>query len=355
MKILILSGEESGNIYARAISEQVFKLNPSASIRGYKDWGFETADLAVFGFWEVFKRIFFFLKVKRTMQRAIDEWQPDVVCTIDYPGMNLKLAAYAKSKGIKTVHVVCPQVWAWKSGRIPKIEASLDKLICFFPFEPKLFTPGFAHFFGHPLAEMIKPSERTCNPGGKKFLALLPGSRIGEIKRILPVMLKAIAGLDFSEAVIPAANPKAREVIDRIVGGGSDKLRVINAGARELLARADLAVVASGTATLEAALVLCPTLLVYKVGPLLGFFARLVIKGVRHVGLANIIAEKSDLDCPMPELLQEDFTPENVRRIVKEWLSDDDKLKTVSEKLSATNRLLVSDGSAVRRIAEFLV
>ena len=134
MKILLLAGEESGLIYANRLKE----LLAGNEIRGYDDYGFKTADLAVMGFMAVISRIGYFLNVKKTMERAIDEFKPDVVCTIDYPGMNLKLAAYAKKKGIRTVHVVCPQVWAWKAGRIPKIEASLDKLCCFFPFEPAL-------------------------------------------------------------------------------------------------------------------------------------------------------------------------------------------------------------------------
>ena len=153
MKLLVLAGEESGVHYAERISAAVRTRRPDVEIRGYSDYGFKTADLAVFGIWAVLRRIFFFLRVKRTMVRAIDEWKPDVVCTIDYPGMNLKLAAYAKSKGIKAVHVVCPQVWAWHQGRIPRIERSLDKICCFFPFEPAIFRPGLAEFVGHPLAQ----------------------------------------------------------------------------------------------------------------------------------------------------------------------------------------------------------
>ena len=160
MKVLLLAGEESGVLYAKQIAEAIRGRDPSAEIRGYGDYGFETSDLAVIGFFAVLRKIRFFLGVKRTMERAIDEWEPDVVCTVDYPGLNLKLAAYAKKRGIRAVHVVCPQVWAWKKGRIPKIEASLDKLCCFFPFEPALFKPGFAEFVGHPLVDEFEKCER---------------------------------------------------------------------------------------------------------------------------------------------------------------------------------------------------
>ena len=123
-------------IYREQIAAKVREMRPDVEIRGYGDYGFKTGDLAVMGIVQVLRRLFYFLRVKRTMERAIDEWRPDVVCTVDYPGMNLKLDAYAKARGIRTVHVVCPQVWAWHQSRIPKIERSVD-LICCFPAAPR--------------------------------------------------------------------------------------------------------------------------------------------------------------------------------------------------------------------------
>ena len=188
MRILLLAGEESGVMYAERIAKEIRSRIPSAEIRGYGDYGFETSDLAVIGFFAVFRKIRFFLRVKRTMERAIDEWKPDVVCTVDYPGLNLKLAAYAKERGIRAVHVVCPQVWAWKKGRIPKIEASLDRLCCFFPFEPALFKPGFAEFVGHPLVDAFASEVEERGGGGRrreKILAVLPGSRMSSARWII--------------------------------------------------------------------------------------------------------------------------------------------------------------------------
>ena len=136
-KILLLAGEESGVLYAERLVGHLRAFR--AEIHGYGDYGFRTSDLAVMGFWPVLRRLFYFLGVARTMKRVIREWSPDIVVTVDYPGLNLKLAAYAKGLGIPAVHIVCPQVWAWHQGRIPKVAASLTKLLCFFPFEPKLF------------------------------------------------------------------------------------------------------------------------------------------------------------------------------------------------------------------------
>lgn len=361
MKLLLLAGEESGVHYARKIAEVMRRSHPSLEVRGYEDYGFRTADLAVFGFWAVLCRIFFFLKVKRSMERAIDEWHPDAVCTIDYPGMNLKLAAYAKSKGIRAVHVVCPQVWAWHQGRIPKIERSLDRLCCFFPFEPGIFRPGLATFVGHPLVQEFADSVRKTEDGSERLVAILPGSRLGEIEKHLPILLDAIASLNGIRVVIPAANDRAFRAITRIVDrfratmphrADLPSIDVQSGKARELLLSADVAAVASGTATLEAALARCPTVLVYRVGAVLAAFLRHAITGVRHVGLANIIAEKSGAECPMPELLQENFTADAVRGILGKWLSDKVEREKASAALEKATAHLIADGDAYAKIAD---
>jgi lipid-A-disaccharide synthase len=323
MKILLLAGEQSGLIYSEAIASSLKLKDADCEIRGYGDYGFEISDLAVMGFWPVLKKIFYFLKVKRTMERAIDSWSPDVVCTVDYPGMNLKLSAYARERGIKTVHVVCPQVWAWKKGRIPKIERSTDKICCFFPFEPCLFSEGKAVFVGHPLCGFF--DETKCRQErDPKLVALLPGSRVGEIERILPVLLETACRFPDARFEIPAANLGARLAIERVLANKSCGLDIkISSDARDLLGRAWCAAVASGTATLEAALARCPSVLVYKVGAFLAWFARKVIKGIRHVGLVNIIWEKDGGTgvSPMPELLQENLTAVNVSAKIGEWLA----------------------------------
>ena len=382
MKILLLAGEESGVLYARQIADRL----RGHEVRGYGDYGFRTEDLAVMGVEEVLKSLFFLLRVKRTMERAIDAWRPDVVCTIDYPGMNLKLAAYAKARGIRTVHVVCPQVWAWKAGRIPKIERTFDRLCCFLPFEPALFRAGFATFVGHPLVDAFRREEgrgKREEGRGRLTLALLPGSRLGEIEKHLPVMLKALEPLGSKESgngigtgdsrgalevVIPAANERALAAINRILSSRplspdprSCALRVQLGGARDLLRRADCAVVASGTATLEAALANCPTVLVYRASPIFAFIARRVIKGIRFLGLANIIWDKSLAakgvtaplaDAPMPELLQENFTAENLRALLEPLVWDETVRQTAKNRLSEAMNLLRSDGDAIGRIAD---
>ena len=357
-KILLLAGEESGVLYAERLAERL--RSQGAEIRGYADYGFRTADLAVMGFWPVLRKLFYFLGVARTMKRAIREWRPDVVATVDYPGLNLKLAAYAKGLGIPSVHMVCPQVWAWRRGRIPKVAAALTKLLCFFPFEQELFegTGLDAKFIGHPLVKVVERETGGqdivpgTDGGDGKTLALLPGSRMGEIQRILPRLLEALKllmdkGRDLNLRVcIPAANGAAEREIRRIVKSfeGLPPVEIQKGKARELLRVADCAAVASGTATLEAALVRCPTVLVYAVGPVLAWFARRVIKGVRHVGLANVVAEKCGFEPPMPELLQEDFTPDAVANQLDAWLSDSAARSDAAKKLDEAMGYLQADG-----------
>lgn len=358
-RILLLAGEESGVIYAERLADVL--RGAGCEVRGYADYGFRTSDLAVMGFGPVLRRIFYFLGVARTMKRAICEWRPDVVATIDYPGMNLRIAAFAKARGIPSVHIVCPQVWAWRRGRIPKVAAALSKLLCFFPFEPALFegTGLDAKFIGHPLVRVVESEISGASAAGvpsgtdgEALLAVLPGSRIGEIERILPRLIEAakIVSQKFTgkrlRIAIPAANAGAERAIRKILASAANlpEVDVLEGGARDLLRKADCAAVASGTATLEAALAGCPTVLVYAVSPLLAWFARKVVTGVRHVGLANIIAEKCGIEPPMPELLQEAFTPEAVAEKILPWLESAEERKTAVSKLDAAMARLKTDG-----------
>lgn len=364
MKVLLLAGEESGMVYRERIAAAICGRWPDAEIRGYGDYGFKTGDLAVMGIVQVLRRLFYFLRVRRTMERAIDDWRPDVVCTIDYPGLNLRLAAYAKARGIRAVHVVCPQVWAWHKSRIPKIERSLDRICCFFPFEPKIFRPGLGLFVGHPLVEEMQGEMAAGNgrtgasvSASRPLLAVLPGSRIGEIRHHLPKLLQAVAILKRElpglRVVVPAANEKARQAI-LAHGGARLSLDVRLGGARALLREADAAVVASGTATLEAALARCPTVLVYHVDLLFEIICRIALKGVKHIGLINIVCEKAGRDCPMPELIQQDFTVAGMLGFLRPWLTDPAANARARAALAAAVGLLKTDGESIEKIVEAL-
>lgn len=365
LKILLLAGEESGLVYAERLKSALERMTGrSILFRGYQSEGFATGDLAVMGFGAVLRRLPYFLGVRRTMKSLIRDWRPDAVVTVDYPGLNLKLAAYAKSLGIPAVHLVCPQVWAWHKGRIPKIAASLTKLLCFFPFEPSLFdgTGLDARFIGHPMLDVFEAEERLSGGGdgrgGLPVLAVLPGSRMDEIRRILPRLLLALPRIASAvtefRVVIPAANGKVRTEIERLVSKTAlhpVAVDVVDGNAREVLRMARCAAVASGTATLEAALARCPTVLVYAVSPWLAWFARRVIKEISHIGIANVVWEKRRRAeggdaAPMPELLQEDFTEDSVAKVLVSWMSDPVARENAAARLDETRELLRSDGNA---------
>ena len=370
-KILLLAGEESGLVYAerlrRELASAFAERGETVEFRGYQSEGFATSDLAVMGFLAVLARLRYFLGVQRTMRRVIDEWRPDAVVSIDYPGLNLKLAEYAKLRGIPAVHLVCPQVWAWHRGRIPRIAAQLTRLLCFFPFEPALFdgTGLQAVFIGHPMVDFFAEERRGAASAeaeasdGVRTLALLPGSRTGEITRILPRLLATLDVLAEKRAsrtplrvVIPAANEKARALIESMLDGrGRFPVEIRDGGAREILRRADCAAVASGTATLEAALARCPTVLVYAVSPFFAWFVRHFVKGTKYIGLANIIATRAGLPPPMPELLQEGFTPAATAARLAALLDDDETRRSAVEALDRTMLELKSDGAAMTRAA----
>jgi len=366
MKILLLAGEESGVVYAERLKAEISKASSEpVEFKGYQDH-FSTEDLGVFGIWEVVKRLSFFMKVKRTMLRVVDEWHPDAVVTIDYPGLNLRISQYAKSKGIPAIHIVCPQVWAWHRDRIPKIPSKMTRLLCFFPFEPGIFkdyeSADFsARFIGHPMIDIFAEERGTSSSagvvGGAK-VAILPGSRAGEITRHMPRLIEAMhlvkGRVKDATFTIPAANARAGALIGKALAsaGLEECVRVTDGGARDVLRKADAAVVASGTATLEAALAGVPTVLVYAVGPLLAAFLKRAITGVRHVGLANIIAEKAEVECPMPELLQENFTPKAVADIITGWLADAESRAAARKALSDVMARLHSDGAALALAAK---
>lgn len=362
LRVLLLAGEESGVLYAErlrdALAGVLARTGRGVTFRGYDTEGFRTGDLAVMGFWPVIRRLFYFLGVARTLKRVIRDWRPDVVVTIDYPGLNLKLAAYAKARGIPAVHIVCPQVWAWHRNRIPKVAAALTKLLCFFPFEPALFagTGLDARFIGHPLVDVFAREAAGRVKKDEKVLALLPGSRVGEIRRNLPRLVRALGLLagEGLKVVVPAANGKAEQEIRRVLSASSVsdagvRITIQRGGARALLRRATCAAVASGTATLEAALARCPTVLVYAVSPLLAWFARRVITGVHYIGLANVIWEKDGGTGtpPMPELLQEAFTPEAVAARLGPLLADTAARAAAVRRLDAAMARLHSDGDAL--------
>ncbi len=333
LRVLIVAGEPSGDLHAAALMKALRKhhVHP-IDFRGIGgdrmlEEGLERMcpidRTAVMGYWEVLRHLRFFGRLMQRMTSEIDSWHPDLLLTVDYPGFNLRLAERAHRRGVHTVHYICPQVWAWHRGRIPHIARILDQLIAIFPFEPECFAGTKLHpvFAGHPLVDRAEetlsaaPASLPWSQGHR--VALLPGSRIHEIAKLLPDMLAAGVLLEREIGpcafMIPAVNRARRELIERLLREHPwrpARVAIVDGQAREVLRQARAAAVASGTATLEAALMRCPTVLVYRTSWITYGIGRLVIRGVKHIGLANIVADRE----VMPELLQREVTPKNLAR-----------------------------------------
>lgn len=363
---MLVAGEVSGDLHAAAVLRELRRLCPRRldvfGIGGdlLADEGVEllahTDQTGVIGFWEVARRLRFFRGLLRRLTRLLDKRRPDLLLTVDYPGLNLRLAARAKARGIRTVHYICPQVWAWRRGRIPGIAAALDRLVTIFPFEPSLFegTGLDAVFAGHPLVD--RAAETRAEPpaalpwGAGRRIALFPGSRPAEVQRILPDLVAAALQVERQAGpctfLVPvpteAIARQVRETLARLPGRPVD-LTVLRGASRQVLLQAEAAVVKSGTATLEASLMLCPAVIVYRTSHLSYLMFKRLIKGVRHIGLVNIVAGRE----VCRELLQGELTPEALAAELFRLLQPDVR-RAVRDEMQKVNAALGEAGAAAR-------
>lgn len=327
--VLVIAGEVSGDQRAAEVIRAVRAQHPDISFWGIggpemRAAGAETLhdirEMAVMGLVEVLRRYFFFRRVFNEMIAVAVTKKPDAVLLVDYPGFNLRFAAQMKQRGIKVIYYICPQVWAWHRSRIPKMAQIVDRLLAIFPFEPEVFTGTNlkVDFVGHPLVDVAQAarnaSPRSLPWQGEPCIALLPGSRRQEIERILPPIWQA-AG------IMQQQNPNASfilaapsEAVAKIVratlaslSNGPTKWELVIDQTRAVLRQARAALVASGTATLETALMNCPMLVVYKTSLPTYLIGRQLIR-VNHIGMVNLIAGRT----VCPEFIQHDATPEKL-------------------------------------------
>ena len=327
--VLVIAGEVSGDQRAAELIRAVRARRPDVQFWGIGGPEMRAAgattrhdirEMAVMGLVEVLRRYFFFRRVFNEMVAAAEAQRPAAVLLVDYPGFNLRFAARMKQRGIKVIYYICPQVWAWHRARIPQMAQIVDRLLAIFPFEPQVFagTQLKVDFVGHPLVDVAQAA-RAAVPqplpwqGGPQ-IALLPGSRRQEIERILPTLWRAAAliqeqtpGASFilaapSEPVAKIIRAKLAEL-----GGGPARWELVVDRTREVLRQARAALVASGTATLETALMGCPMLVVYRTSLPTYLIGRQLIS-VSHIGMVNLIAGRT----LCPEFIQHDATPEKL-------------------------------------------
>lgn len=334
-RLYIIAGEASGDLHGGHLVHALKNLHPDLQIRGTGgdcmlkagvDIICPISEMNFMGFVEVLKNIRPLLSILRQVKADIKQFKPDAVILIDYPGFNLKIADFAHDLGIKVFYYISPQLWAWKKGRIATIKRSVDKMFVILPFETQFYKEeGIeAEFLGHPLMDVIDPYLKAAPApdliGHMPVLALLPGSRKQEISRILPVFLEAAARLPDYEPVIACA-PSVPDSVFLSVPGAKNVKRV-KGDTYKLLHSASFAFVASGTATLEAALLGVPQIVGYKADAASVFLARQFVK-VKYISLVNLI-----LDAPaLKELIQEQLTADALIQTMQAMKIDESSIK----------------------------
>lgn len=363
--VLLIAGEVSGDMHAAGLVRAVRKKNPGVHFFGIggdelRAAGMEikvdARDMAVMGLAEVVRHYGFFKRVFASMLDLARTRKPDAVVLVDYPGFNLRFAAKAREMGLKVVYYVCPQVWAWHRSRIPKMARIVNRLIVIFPFEPDVFrnTGLKVDFVGHPLVDVTRVAlsepAKSLPWTGEPRIALLPGSRRQEIERILPVLLSAAALIEKRKpgASFILASP-SQEMADRaraILSAQADKpvhCEIVVGETRQVLRQARAAMVASGTATIETALMGCPMVVVYKTSPLTYFFGRMLVK-VPNIGMVNVVAGRQ----LCPELIQDAATPEALAAALIPLVDDTPERKAMLAGLDQVREALGQGGAAER-------
>jgi lipid-A-disaccharide synthase len=316
------------------------------------------------GFAEVVRLLPKLDRLERRLRRILEEMRPDVIVPIDYPGFNLRIARHAKESGFPVVYYVGPQVWAWGAERIPRIARAVDRMLVVFPFEVEIYERAGipVSFVGHPLLETLEKAPGTAEArralgiaeGGAPVLGLLAGSRLQEVRRIFPVMVRAARlvrerypGLRVL-ASAPPAIPR-REYEGVLQGLREHGVELHGGEASTIMAAADVLLVTSGTATLEAALVGTPLAVLYRTSLLTWCIGRRIVK-IPRISLVNIVAEEE----LVKEFLQEAANPQGVAAHLDRLLSSPETREGITVKLRALRDRL-GDGHASRRAAEIVL
>lgn len=369
MRIALCAGEASGDLLGAGLIEAIRARRPDALFAGIGgdamraaglDAWFDAQELAVMGLSEVLAHLPRLLKLRARFREQVLAWKPDVFVGIDAPDFNLGVERWLKGRGLRTVHYVSPSVWAWREGRAAKIGRSADRVLCLFPMEPPIYARhGIdARFVGHPLADAmpLDPDRAAAREAlGIAFhdpvLALLPGSRLGEIARMLPVFLDAAervaARVPELRVVLPAANAQCRAAIEGVIGarGSSPELRItlLDGQARTAMVAGDVVLLASGTAALEAMLAKRPMVVGHRIAPTTHAIVRgLGLLKSRFVSLPNVLAGEA----LVPELLQDDCTADRLAAAVLGWFEQPEAVASLRPRFRALHEALRRGASA---------
>ncbi|MDQ3494960.1 MAG: lipid-A-disaccharide synthase, partial [Pseudomonadota bacterium] len=368
VRIALVAGEASGDQLGAGLIEQLRLRFPDACFAGIggdairasgMDTWHDASELSVMGLSEVLTDLPRLLRLRRGLRERLLAWHPDVFIGIDAPDFNLGLERQLKQRGLRTVHYVSPSVWAWREGRAARIGRSADRVLCLFPMEPAIYARHGvdARFVGHPLADMmpLAPDRagarvRLGLEAARPVLAVLPGSRLGEIARLgthfLDAAARVAAEVPGLQVVVPAANPACRRAIEAQLSGAKLPLadvRLLDGQAREAMVASDVVLLASGTATLEAMLAKRPMVVGYRVAPLTHALVRgFGMLKVDRYALPNVLAHE-DL---VPELMQRECTPQNLASAVLALLRQPHSGATLAARFRELHLALRRDASA---------
>jgi len=377
MRVALVAGEASGDTLGAALIDALRRRFPGAEFAGVagprmiaagcRPW-FHSEELGVMGLTEVLRHLPRLLRLRGSLQRQIVDWKPDVFVGVDFKEFNLGLARRLKRQGLRTVQYVSPQVWAWRRGRARTIGEAVDLILCLFPFEPDFYREyGVrATFVGHPLADQIplEPdraaarAELGVDPAAR-VLAILPGSRRGEVAHLADSFAAAAellaARYPGLVCVAPMVTPELRDLFAARCAGLAPRaaIRMLDGKARLALVAADVALVASGTATLEAALCKRPMVVAYRLGALTAFLLRgLGLVKVKHFSQPNLLAGQE----LVPEFFQEAASPANLANALANWIEQPARVAQLQREFLNIHQTLRRGGAdlAAGEIAELL-
>lgn len=377
-RFALVAGEASGDLLGAGLVESLQARFPDAVFAGVGgdamraagvDTWHDAGELAVMGLSEVLAHLPRLLALRRGLRKRLVDWRPDVFVGIDAPDFNLGLERQLKTRGIRTVHYVSPSVWAWRQGRAAKIGRSADRVLCLFPMEPAIYARHGvdARFVGHPMADAmpLEPDRAAARArlglsADAPVLAVLPGSRLGEIGRLGPAFLAAAAlvgqRIPGLQVLVPAANAACRAALSGLLADPAHALpgaHLLDGQARDAMFAADVVLLASGTATLETMLAKRPMVVGYRISPT----THAIVKGlgllkVDRYALPNVLAG----DTIAPELMQDDCTPEKLADAVLAWFADPDAVAALAPRYRELHLMLRRDASreAANAVAELV-
>lgn len=369
-KILISAGEASGDLHAAALTKAILALDPTTEIYGMGgdamraaggDVIFDIKDHGVMGTIEVIRKLPQLYKLRSAFRQLMQDRRPDCFVTIDYPDFNMRIAAIAKGMGIPIVAYIAPSAWVWRKGRAKDVAKLVNKVASIFPFEYDVYKDAGAdvEFVGHPLVDIVQfelPLLEAKKKAGKReghpLVLLLPGSRLKEIKNMLPPMLKALkiikAKMPSVDFVIPKASTIPLALLKELIAVAGVEVHIVEGNSYDVMRVADVALATSGTVTMEAALCGLPSVICYKTSAITVALARLLVK-IPYIGLPNIVAGKKVL----PELIQEDMTPDNMATEVLNFLEPSEHARIRAVLGDVAKRL--GPSGAVERVAKLIL